>query len=152
METLNNYELYKLCNKKNLFTGGTCEQYEKLFEMNRKNTPIEQLAIIIWVCSKDKELEEILEMLRGIMIKVKIKLTQEAYITFGRFGEYIYRAEAKDENGTKYNVFWEILESYKELTEEEQSNREDEACDWENPTEIINLDTLEDVTKKVEIV
>lgn len=44
--------LRQLCIKNNWFTSGSSEQYEKLFFANEKDCfKIEQIAMIIWVCS-----------------------------------------------------------------------------------------------------
>lgn len=51
--TLNSWTLYNLCNKNNYFTCGTNEQYDKLFEANKFNAPIDDLATIIWICSDE---------------------------------------------------------------------------------------------------
>lgn len=40
-----------LCIRKNWFTCGTNEQYEKLFYANEMGCPIEEMATIIWLCS-----------------------------------------------------------------------------------------------------
>lgn len=43
--------LRQLCIKNKWFTKGTNEQYEKLFYANEHGCPIEEIAIIIWICS-----------------------------------------------------------------------------------------------------
>lgn len=54
-------ELISLCIKKNWFTGGTNEQYEKLFYANENGFPIEEIATIIWLCSDDCSRADIIE-------------------------------------------------------------------------------------------
>lgn len=54
-------QLRLLCIKKNWFTGGTNEQYEKLFYANENGCPIEEIATIIWLCSDDCRRADILE-------------------------------------------------------------------------------------------
>lgn len=44
-------ELRSLCIRKNWFTEGTNEQYDKLFYANEHGCPIEEIATIIWLCS-----------------------------------------------------------------------------------------------------
>lgn len=46
--------LRDLCIKNNWFTCGTCEQYEKLFEVNRNGGTLDDLALVIWLCSDEK--------------------------------------------------------------------------------------------------
>lgn len=47
--------LRQLCIKNNWFTSGSCEQYEKMFFANEKDCfSIEQIAMIIWVCSSEE--------------------------------------------------------------------------------------------------
>jgi hypothetical protein len=57
-------------------------------------------------------------------------------------GEW-YTAEAKDEQGNKYCVYWEILP---DSDGEDESN----ACDWDNPRAVIAYDG-KDVTEQVKI-
>lgn len=45
--------LRSLCVRKNWFTCGTNEQYEKLFYANEHGCPIEEIATIIWLCSDE---------------------------------------------------------------------------------------------------
>lgn len=49
--TINHNTLYRFCNDNKYFTCGTNEQYDKLFERNRKNASTTELGIIIWICS-----------------------------------------------------------------------------------------------------
>lgn len=48
-------KLRSLCIRKDYFTCGTNEQYEKLFYANRHGCPIEEIATIIWLCSDSEE-------------------------------------------------------------------------------------------------
>lgn len=52
-------KLRELCVKKNWFTAGSNEQYEKLFQRQREGASLEELAIIVWVCSEDCTKDEI---------------------------------------------------------------------------------------------
>lgn len=49
-----NEELRELCIQHNWFTCGTNEQYEKLFRSNENDISIDGIALIIWICSKEK--------------------------------------------------------------------------------------------------
>ena len=44
--------LRTLCTRKQWFTRGTSEQYEKLFYANEHGCTIEEIATIIWLCSE----------------------------------------------------------------------------------------------------
>lgn len=89
----------------------------------------------------------------------QIKVTEEAYLdgyegAFLRYrkgnaqqpfglNDYWYKAFAKDLDGNKYIVIWEIKEDY------DFSQPEDEACDWESPYMVIDLNgynVIDDVT------
>lgn len=63
--TVDSASLRELCIKNNWFTGGTCEQYDKLFQVNRdcENFSFSDVALIVWLCSNE-ELESIKEKLR----------------------------------------------------------------------------------------
>ena len=61
---LSSMKLYSLCNKYQWFTHGDIEQYNRLFWKNDNGGTLEELAIIIWVCSKDADQNEILEILK----------------------------------------------------------------------------------------
>lgn len=45
--------MYRLCNKKQYFTCGSCRQYDKFFEMVREKMSLESIARVLWVCSND---------------------------------------------------------------------------------------------------
>ena len=47
-------ELRSLCIRKNWFTCGSIEQYDKLFYANKNGCPIEEIATIIWLCSDEQ--------------------------------------------------------------------------------------------------
>ena len=67
-------QLRLLCIRKNWFTCGTNEQYEKLFYANESGCPIEELATIIWLCSDDCRRSDILEDLISEYDKYKQSL------------------------------------------------------------------------------
>lgn len=43
--------LYVLCNENQWFTCGTNEQYSKMFDENRNGCTLNELILIIWLCS-----------------------------------------------------------------------------------------------------
>lgn len=57
-------KLYYLCNKHQWFTNGDKLQYQRLFERNKQGAPLETLATIIWICSKETDESKILEILK----------------------------------------------------------------------------------------
>lgn len=62
---MSNEKLRSLCIKNNWFTSGTNSQYEKLFQLNEENAPIQDLALVIWVCSTDWEWLDIVKALEA---------------------------------------------------------------------------------------
>ena len=58
-------DLRRLCIRKDWFTCGTCEQYMKMFDLNKEQRPIEEVALAIWLCCKDVSREEITKELCG---------------------------------------------------------------------------------------
>lgn len=94
---------------------------------------------------------------------MKIRLIEEAHIEGYKGAEYRYTttngkasawvirdnwytAEAADENGTHYQVVWEIKENWNPDEDTDQEN----ACDWEHPAEVLNLDTGKPVAAEIE--
>ena len=66
------------------------------------------------------------------MEKIEIMLTQDAYIDGAR-GLETYIAHAVDRSGREYFVNWNIRPEYREMDEDLQADRCDEACDWDQP-------------------
>lgn len=64
-------ELRSLCIRKDWFSCGSTEQYNKLFYANENGGTLEEIATIIWVCSDDVSPREVLE---------ELKTVQEYYI------------------------------------------------------------------------
>lgn len=62
---ISTHDLWILCNEMNWFTGGTNSQYEKLFDLNREDAPLEELALVIWICTPDSTREGVLEVLNN---------------------------------------------------------------------------------------
>ena len=56
-------DLRVLCIREDWFTGGTNSQYEKLFDLNREGASLEDLALVIWLCSPRVDREEVLHKL-----------------------------------------------------------------------------------------
>ena len=57
-------KLWSLCNKYQWFTNGDNKQYSRLFDKNKQGATLEQLALIIWLCSSNMTEQEILEILK----------------------------------------------------------------------------------------
>lgn len=51
---MTNEALRELCIKNNWFTCGSNRQYDKLFEMNENGKSIDELSLVIWLCSDDQ--------------------------------------------------------------------------------------------------
>ena len=90
----------------------------------------------------------------------KIKLTQDAYICSGEYRLHTddgkpsiavlsawYEAMAEDAEGNEYLVVWAVKQGFDAATNPDESD----ACDWDNPEEIMRQDTGENVTGSVEI-
>jgi hypothetical protein len=52
-------ELRSICIKNNWFTNGSISQYTKLFELNDSGASLDELALIIWLCSQNTTKQEI---------------------------------------------------------------------------------------------
>lgn len=52
---IDNETLRNLCIRNRWFEEGTCEQYEKLFQLNAAGCSITEMALVIWLCS-DKDM------------------------------------------------------------------------------------------------
>ena len=52
-------ELRDLCIRNGWFTAGSSKQYEKMFGMNDECRPIEEIALVIWLCSSNVTMEEV---------------------------------------------------------------------------------------------
>ena len=67
---MSSWALRELCIEHDWFTGGSCEQYEKLFQMNEDlKFTTSDLAMAIWLCTPDSDLDEILTILREAVNK-----------------------------------------------------------------------------------
>lgn len=58
-----------LCIRNNWFTGGTNEQYRKLFQLIRKDAPLVHIALVIWLCSPNTDRAEIEKELRKLKLQ-----------------------------------------------------------------------------------
>ncbi len=62
---MSNEQLRSLCIKNNWFTDGTNSQYEKLFQLNEESATIQDLALVIWVCSEGWEWLDIVKAIEA---------------------------------------------------------------------------------------
>ena len=53
MKRLDSSELRSLCIRNNWFTCGDIRQYTRFFQRNSEGATIEELSVIIWICSDD---------------------------------------------------------------------------------------------------
>ena len=67
---------------------------------------------------------------------IQVAITQDPYYTGNNGGDW-YEAHAIDRDENWYLVKWDILDSYRRMTDDEQAD-EQNACDWENPSSISN--------------
>ena len=86
---------------------------------------------------------------------IQIKLTQDPHVEGGYYGAHYrlhtddgkasivvlapnwYEASAVGDDGNGYLVVWSVRDDF----DFEVENDEENACDWDNPMEILNLDT-----------
>lgn len=63
-----------------------------------------------------------------------LNLTQQAFLTCdgSNTGERYYSAGAVDADGTEYRVRWEIYEGF-------AGDDEGDACDWDSPSQIVEV-------------
>lgn len=59
-------KLRNLCIENGWFTCGDYSQYEKLFYANEHGFSLEEIAIILWLCSDDCLLSNILNVLKSV--------------------------------------------------------------------------------------
>lgn len=89
-----------------------------------------------------------------------VNLTQDPYINSGEYrlhtddgkpSIYVlhewYAAAATDENRNEYLIIWRVREDFNADENPDESN----ACDWDNPAEIIRLDNGANVTGRAKI-
>lgn len=99
---MTNEELRELCIKNNWFTCGSNHQYDKLFEMNENGRSVDELALVIWLCSNDEldriaikqELDKLSEP--QIIKNMGTNMSEDNYQRLRGDGEWeISEAEAK---------------------------------------------------------
>lgn len=59
MKLFTDYGLRHTCIKYDWFTAGSNEQYSKLFELNNDGASLHELALIIWLCTPNTEVQSI---------------------------------------------------------------------------------------------
>lgn len=52
-------KLYSMCNTKGYFTCGSNKQYSEMFDMAKDGASAHDIALVIWICSDGKQLDEI---------------------------------------------------------------------------------------------
>lgn len=83
-------DLRSLCIRKDWFTCGTTEQYDKLFHANENGCTIEELATIIWVCSDDVSPREVLEELKTVQEYYHWSIAEEQIAEGERAADEVY--------------------------------------------------------------
>lgn len=77
---ISNSTLRNLCIENDWFTGGDIEQYEKLFQLNVVEAPIEQIATAIWMCSDNWNRRDILLALNKAGFTERRSVTEKRYL------------------------------------------------------------------------
>lgn len=62
-------EVQGLCIKYRWFTNGDNEQFEKLYDMIREGASLDEVALVIWICSTEATREFIRTMLEAKVMK-----------------------------------------------------------------------------------
>lgn len=63
---LDELRVRQMCIRNNWFTGGSNEQYNKMFQLISSNAPVTQVAVAIWLCTPNVSKTEIESKLRSI--------------------------------------------------------------------------------------
>ena len=72
-----------------------------------------------------------------------IHLTNEAVAeNYHGYGDVTvrYYADGVDDNGTKYRIAWDTTEAWDNRDAQEFDGDAEDACDWDNPVEIREVD------------
>lgn len=85
--------LREFCTRKNWFTSGSCEQYRKMFDMNRDKKPLEEIALVIWLCSCDVTREEVQKELEELKEDYLMELGEMQQAEGERFADEAYCAQ-----------------------------------------------------------
>jgi hypothetical protein len=91
-----NDDLRTLCIENDWFTCGSIRQYERLFEANRFGADVDEIALIIWICSDEVPKYKIREILMKAQKEYddameKAEAEMEAYIANGeRAADEVY--------------------------------------------------------------
>lgn len=65
MKTFNSYTLYRICDNNGYCTSGSYSQYNKLLDLNAAGAAVDDLALVIWLCSDGFELADVKRHLRS---------------------------------------------------------------------------------------
>lgn len=63
---LDELRVRQMCIRNNWFTGGSNEQYNKMFQLVQANAPVTHVAVAIWMCTPNVSKTEIETKLRSI--------------------------------------------------------------------------------------
>lgn len=77
MRTFDMYLLRSACINHKWFESGDINQYNKLFQRNEEGASIEELSIIIWICSTGHKKEDIYRKLSFIKGNLNIYSGEE---------------------------------------------------------------------------
>ena len=77
--------LRRTCIDKEWFTCGTARQYEKMFLLNNdfesEHWTIEDVALVIWICSDNKIYELILRKLKQLHYEYEMRINSREEVT-----------------------------------------------------------------------
>ena len=66
MQQFTSGKLRSICIANSWFTDGSITQYNKLFELNNNGASLEELALVIYICSSNATQENIIKTLKEI--------------------------------------------------------------------------------------
>ena len=66
MKQFNSANLRRICIDNGWFTDGDIVQYQKFFQLNEDGASLEELALVLYICSSNVSREEILNKLKGV--------------------------------------------------------------------------------------
>lgn len=73
-------KIYRLCNDKGYFTCGSGTQFHKMFDMAENGASAHDVALAIWICSDNKELDVIEAEIKEIFSEVRPTSNSEMFL------------------------------------------------------------------------
>lgn len=71
-------KLRGICVREDWFTSGDMSQYDKLFELNKDSATLDELVLVIWICSSGVAKEQIKKVLKAEYQKMRDEYLENA--------------------------------------------------------------------------